>query len=277
NAQGLSAGEDHAAFNEVFEFADVARPVILHEGIHGFIGNEADVFFLPGREATHEIMCEETDIVTAFAQGRHANREYTEAVEEIATELTIGDELVQVAIGGGDESHVHVHGLVAAQPLELLLLENAQELGLEFERNVADFVEEQGAAVGEFEPSEFTGHRAGEGAPLVAKEFAFDKAHGNGAAVHLDEGPALRGTETMEGTGHQFFSGARLAFDEDRRAGGSDNLHLLEKVGDRWTAADYLRELVVILRQPTLVSRPCGSTIIFAHTHPSPKLDMLTS
>jgi hypothetical protein len=54
-------------------------------------------------------------------------------------------------------------GAGAAQALELLLLQDAQELGLEFERDVADLVEEDRAAVRQFEAAEALGDGAGEG------------------------------------------------------------------------------------------------------------------
>ena len=44
---------------------------------------------------------------------------------------------------------------------------------MEFERDIADFVEEQGAAVGHFETANFLGEGAGEGSAFVAKEFTF--------------------------------------------------------------------------------------------------------
>ena len=42
-------------------------------------------------------------------------------------------------------------GAVAAQPLELPLLQNAQQLGLQLQRNIADLVQEQRAVVRQFE------------------------------------------------------------------------------------------------------------------------------
>ena len=57
----------------------------------------------------------------------------------------------QVAIGGGDHARIDANGLRAAHALELLLLQHAQQLHLRLERQLADFVEEDRAAVGELE------------------------------------------------------------------------------------------------------------------------------
>ena len=47
---------------------------------------------------------------------------------------------------------------------------------LQFHRQIADLIEEQGAAVGLLKVADVPGHRAGKGPLLVAEQFAFDQA-----------------------------------------------------------------------------------------------------
>ena len=54
----------------------------------------------------------------------------------------------EIAVGRGDDPHVDAEGLVAADALELALLQEAQQLHLDGRRDLADLVEEQRAAVG---------------------------------------------------------------------------------------------------------------------------------
>jgi hypothetical protein len=49
-----------------------------------------------------------------------------------------------------------------ANPLQLLLLQDAKQLHLHCERHLADFVEEQGAAISQFEASGLVLERARE-------------------------------------------------------------------------------------------------------------------
>ena len=84
--------------------------------------------------------------------GKHA-----EAVVEVAAERAAGHHGVEVAVGGGDEPHVHLLRARAAQPLELLLLQRPQQLGLHVERDLADLVEEQRAAVRQLEAADLCG------------------------------------------------------------------------------------------------------------------------
>ena len=58
------------------------------------------------------------------------------------------------------------------------------------------------------------GHRAGEGAALVAEELGLDQLLGDGRAVDLDEGPSRRAEQGVDGAGHQLLAGAVLAVDE---------------------------------------------------------------
>jgi hypothetical protein len=68
-----------------------------------------------------------------------------------------------------DEAHVGAHRLVAADPLETLLLEHARDLRLGRQRHVADFVEEKSAAIALLELTDVLAVGPGEGALLVAE------------------------------------------------------------------------------------------------------------
>ena len=72
---------------------------------------------------------------------------HVQPVVQIAAELFFRDHRDEVAIRRGDQPDVHADRSRAAQPLELLFLQHPQQLRLQLQRNVADFVEEQRAAV----------------------------------------------------------------------------------------------------------------------------------
>ena len=68
-----------------------------------------------------------------------------------------------------------------------MLLEHAQDLGLRVGAHVADFVEEQRAAVRLLEAADALFVGAGERALLVPEQFRFEKVLLQRRAVHLDE------------------------------------------------------------------------------------------
>ena len=74
-----------------------------------------------------------------------------EAIVEILAKAPVGDGARQIAVGGGDDAHVDLALLIAAERPHAPLLQHAQQARLQIERQVADLVEEQRAAVRLFE------------------------------------------------------------------------------------------------------------------------------
>src|SRR5580704_9497527 len=72
-----SAGKGAGALQAVFQFADVARPVIGQHDLDSFVGKN---FFLPrsARRALHEVSDEQRDILAALAQRRNSQAEDVE-------------------------------------------------------------------------------------------------------------------------------------------------------------------------------------------------------
>ena len=54
-----------------------------------------------------EVLDEHRDVVAALAQRRDADRDHVEAVVQVLLEAAVGDHLLQVAVGGGDDADVH--------------------------------------------------------------------------------------------------------------------------------------------------------------------------
>src|SRR5436190_1392297 len=71
----------------------------------------------------------------------------------------------------------------AADSSHLVSLEHAQELGLQLERQLADLVEEQRAAIGLFDPSDPSAVRAGERAALMPEELGLHERRRHRGAV----------------------------------------------------------------------------------------------
>ena len=68
-----------------------------------------------------------------------------------------------------------LRGPRAAERFELAFLQHAQQFRLQFERQFADFVEEDRAAVRQGEAAFASRRGARERAAFVAEEFAFDQ------------------------------------------------------------------------------------------------------
>ncbi len=132
--------------------------------------------------------------------------------------------------------------LIAADPLELLFLQDAQQLGLGLQTHVADFVQEQRAAVGRLELALAPRRRAGKGALLVAEQLALDQLARERRAVHRDKRRAGARTAEMDRVRHQLLAGARFAPDQHRHVGRRDFVDRLENPHHRARAANHVLE-----------------------------------
>ena len=175
-----------------------------------------DALLQPRVELGDEVAAEERDVAAALAQRRERDGHHVEPVEQVLAEGAGGDLLLQVAVGRGDQAHVDADGLDAADPLELALLEHAQQLDLHLVGDLANLVEEERAARGQLEAAGLGADRAGEGAALVAEELGLHQVLGDGGAVDLDEGLVAAARVLVEGARDQLLAGAALAGDEHR-------------------------------------------------------------
>ena len=115
------------------------------------------------------------------------NAHDVQPVKQILAELARGDGGFQRLVRGGDDAHVHLERLVAADALERAGLQHAQNFRLRGGRHVADFVEENRAFVALLEFADALVGRAGERAFFVAEQFAFEQLFGNGGAIDGEE------------------------------------------------------------------------------------------
>ena len=165
---------------------------------------------------------EDEDVAFALAQRGDFDDVEGEAVQEVGAEFVLGGEGGEVGVGGGDDSDVGGDGFVAADALEGAVFDDAEEFFLDGCGGVADFVEEEGAAVGGFEAGEAAAGGAGEGAGFVAEEFGVEDAFGEGAAVEGEVGAVPAWGEEFEAVGDDFLSGAAFTRDEDRAIEGGE-------------------------------------------------------
>src|SRR5206468_15924 len=98
-----------------------------------------------------DVLGEERDVLAALAQRRNGDGHDGEAEVEVLAEFPAGDLALQIALRRCDDADVGLDGFVSANATELARLEDAQELGLDVEREIADLVEEDRAAIGELE------------------------------------------------------------------------------------------------------------------------------
>src|SRR5437762_176467 len=103
----LARGQQHGALDEVFQFADVARPGIVRESVHDVSRNVLDIFIEAAAEDLYEVAHQKKNIFRTLAKRRDLNGENVEAVIKVATESALADEFGKILVGGGDDADIH--------------------------------------------------------------------------------------------------------------------------------------------------------------------------
>ena len=140
-----------------------------------------------------------------------------QAVVEVFAEAAFADFHQRVAVGRADEADVDLFLLGAADLGKGPGLDETQQFGLQVQVHLADFIEEQGAAIGLRRCAFVVADRTGKGAFDVPEDFGLHQVFGNGGAVEHDERLLAARGHAVNGLGRDFLAGAGLAGDEGGR------------------------------------------------------------
>ena len=163
-----------------------------------------------------EMRDQRVHVLGPLPERRHVEVDDAQPVQEVLAELAGGDELVQVAIGGGDDAHVDPRlRVVGADRLDLAVLEKPQQQRLHAQAHLADFVEKQRAAMRELELAALVAVGAGEAALDVAEELRLEERFGDAGAVHRDERRLPAARMAMDIARDHVLAHAALAGDQD--------------------------------------------------------------
>ncbi len=169
---------------------------------------------LAAQDPGEETLGEDRDIHQAFVQRRQSNRERVDPIVEILAKPALPNELLEWPVGGRDQAEVDFDRPVAPQPLEPPVLEDAEQLGLGDDREIADLIEKQGAVVGQLEAPRLAVVGASVGALLVAEDLGFEQRVGQGRAVDSLEAAAAPAAQLVDHARDDFL--ARPGRPEDR-------------------------------------------------------------
>src|SRR5213594_466079 len=111
------------------------------------------------------------DISAAFGERGHFEWKNIQAVKQIFPESSFLDLITQIAVRGGNDPHINLNYSLSAEPLDLSLLNDAQQIRLHVERKLTDFIQEDRAAIPFFEQSFLLGDRARESSSFIAEEL----------------------------------------------------------------------------------------------------------
>ena len=115
---------------------------------------------------------------------------------------------------------------------EFFFLQHAEQLGLQIQRQLANFIEKRGAAIGGFDQADLLAHRAGERAFHMSEQFALHERTHHRRAIDSDERPCW--IDIMDRPGDYFLAGPCLAQQQNWPAAPAELLHHPQDVPDSW-------------------------------------------
>ena len=204
---------------DILELANVAGEGLTLDVPQRAVGQPLGLTAQFAGTLLQEMTGKQRDVLPTLPQRWQTQPDHVETVEQILAEQPLLDPFVEVLVGGRDDANAGTDRLVATDPVIMAIGQHAQQPGLQLGRHVANFVEEQGAALGLLEAPAALGGGAGEGAPLVAEQFRFEQIAGNRGGVDGDEGRVAARAVAMQSTGHEFLAAAGFAGDQHRRVG----------------------------------------------------------
>ena len=190
-------------------------------------------------ERVEELLRQQHHVVLAFAQRRHAQAQHVEAVVEIFAEAALLHRFFQIHVGGGKHAYIQLDQLAAAHALQRAFLQEAQQAGLCVQRQIAHFVEKDGATRGCFEMADAARIGAGECAALVAEQFRLHQVRWQRAAIDRSERPIGACRQAVQGPRGNLLAGARFAGDQHGQLHWCVLAHAGHHRADRGTAAGH--------------------------------------
>ncbi len=155
------------------------------------------------------------------AQRRHFDHQHIEAEEKVFAEAACGHGALEIGVRERDQTRVHAQRIGAAKALEAALFEHAQQLGLNAGSERGDFIENDRAALREFEAAGLRRDGAGERAFLVSEEFRLDELGWKAGAIDFQKWRVMARPLLVNPARELIFARAAFAGDENSRSRAS--------------------------------------------------------
>ena len=179
----LAVGQRHRSAQDMSQLADVAGPRMLHQQT---LSLKAQGCVQPA--FGHQHTSNQLALVAALAQRRQLQLDASQPVIQVFTKSAFAYQRGQIAVTGADQLKIDRMGFLGPQRRHAALVQHAQQAGLQLDRHVGNFVQEQRSTIGlqDLAPAA-RALRAGKGARAIAEKLGFDQRLGQARTVDRDE------------------------------------------------------------------------------------------
>ena len=227
--------------HHVPKLSHVAWPVVLREHLERAIA-EALRTPLGLNEVLEKRLREELDVIAAISQRSEIDLEHLQPVVQVGAQLPFVDRLLDVAVARGQDAHIDLNRLFGSNASQRVRLEHAQQLDLQLDRHLGDFVEEERAARGLLELALVSAFRAGEAPALVTEQLAFHERWRDRTAIHRHPGAVATAAQFVNGAATTSLPDPLSPVIEHARAARRNSADQLARTNDRVRSPDNPHE-----------------------------------
>src|SRR6266508_1513744 len=166
---------------------------------------------------------QDRNVFSPLPKREHIDGHHLEPIVQVLPEGLVADGLLKIRVRRGNDPYVNSDSPAPPDPLDLPLLEHAQELRLELRLEGGNLIQKEGATLGQLELSQPPLVRTGEGPPFVAEQLRFYERLGQSRKVDRDEGLVFPELLAVDDTGNELLAGTTIPGNQNRR-GGAVNL-----------------------------------------------------
>ncbi len=170
--------------NDVLQFTGIAGPAVGLQRPLRLLADQLHRQVQTLAVDPDKIFGQRQDVARLLAQCRQIEAALAQVMIKTLVEFPGSHGLRQIDTGGGDQTHIDRARLLRAHSRDFVIFKGRQQLDLDRQRQVADLVQVQGAAIGRTEPSRAAADRPTVGSGGIAEQFGIGVCRADGTAVH---------------------------------------------------------------------------------------------
>jgi hypothetical protein len=109
-----------------------------------------------------------------------------------------------------------------------MILQNAEQLGLQFQRNFADLVQKESAFIRQLKAPNLLTYSPGECALFVSEQLTFQQASWNRGTIQGDKPSIFTFAGAMDGASNEAFAGSSFSQQKNCRIAGRNHSHSIQ-------------------------------------------------
>ena len=94
------AADDDEPLAQIFQFANIARPVVLHHAFRSFRAEATERASILNRVLSQQVIGQHRNLIAALAQRRQKNGDHVDAIQQVLAEQPVANPFLQQFIGG---------------------------------------------------------------------------------------------------------------------------------------------------------------------------------